>query len=81
MAYFLVDAPRFEMGVELKNLLTGSEYLVLRPAIAALPSITPVGLAALLPRAAASFDVVEANGSLAARIDGVPLKDLPARQQ
>ena len=81
VAYFLVDALRFEMGVELKNLLVGSEDLVLRPAIASLPSITPVGMAALLPRASASFDVVNANGSLASRIDGVPLKDLPARMK
>jgi hypothetical protein len=81
VAYFLVDALRFEMGVELKNLLTGSEDLVLRPAIACLPSITPVGMAALLPRASASFDVVNASGSLASRIEGVPLKDLPARMK
>ena len=81
VAYFLVDALRFEMGVELKNLLTGSEDLVLRPAIAALPSITPVGMAALLPRAAASFDVVNANGLLAARIEGTALKDLSARMK
>ena len=74
VAYFLVDALRFEMGVELKNLLAGSEDLVLRPAIAALPTITPVGMAALLPRAAASFDVVDPNGSLAARIEGTPSK-------
>jgi hypothetical protein len=81
VAYFLVDALRFEMGVELKNLLAGSEDLVLRPAIAALPSITPVGMAALLPRAAGSFDVVDASGSLAARIEGTLLKDLAARMK
>ena len=81
VAYFFVDALRFEMGVELKNLLVGSEDLVLRPAIAALPSITTVGMAAILPRAAGSFDVVNANGSLAARIEGTALKDLTARMK
>jgi PglZ domain len=79
VAYFLVDALRFEMGVELKNLLAGNEDLALRPALASLPSITPVGMAALLPRAAASFDVVDADGSLASRIEGVSLKDFAAR--
>ena len=81
VAYFLVDALRFEMGVELKNLLTGSEDLVLRPAIAALPTITPVGMAALLPGASASFDVVEASGALVSRIEGTALKDLTARMK
>ncbi|MFM9960654.1 MAG: PglZ domain-containing protein [Planctomycetaceae bacterium] len=81
VAYFLVDALRFEMGVELKKLLEGSEDLVLRPAIAALPTITPIGMAALLPRAAATFDVVDHQGALASRIEGVPLKDLSARMK
>lgn len=81
VAYFLVDALRFEMGVELKKLLEGSNDLVLRPAIAALPTITPVGMAALLPKASATFDVVDQSGSLAARIDAAPLKDLSARMK
>jgi hypothetical protein len=69
------------MGVELKRLLDGSEDLVLRPAIAALPTITLVGMAALLPRASARFDVVEANGAPASRIENVTLKDLTARMK
>src|SRR4029077_4062005 len=81
VAYFLVDALRFEMGVELKKLLAGSEDLVLRPAIAALPTITPVGMAALLPGASARFDVVEAGGVLASRIENVTLKDTTARMK
>ena len=35
-----------------------------------------VGMAALLPKASATFDVVEHQTGLASRIDGVPLKDL-----
>ena len=81
VAYFLVDALRFEMGVELKSLLKGSKDLVLRPAIAALPTITPVGMAALLPKASASFDVVDSQGTLASRVDGVPLKDVSSRMK
>ena len=81
VAYFLVDALRFEMGVELKKLLAGSDNLMLKPAIAALPTITPVGMAALLPKASATFDVVDHQGALASRIDGVSLKDLAARMK
>ena len=45
VAYFFVDAMRFEMGAELAQRLQGASELSLRPAIAALPSITPVGMA------------------------------------
>ena len=63
VAYFFVDAMRFEMGVELARQLEVTKDLTIRPAIAALPTITPVGMAALLPGASASFSVVEQKGS------------------
>jgi PglZ domain len=68
-AYFLVDSLRFEMGVELKEQLREAEDLSLRPAVAALPTITPIGMAALLPGASSSFSVVEHKEKLAARIE------------
>ena len=72
-AYFLVDAMRYEMGVELQHQLRDAENLAIRPAVAALPTITSVGMAALLPGASRSFSVVEADGKIAARIDGTVL--------
>ena len=79
VAYFFVDAMRFEMGVELARQLKGAKDLTIRPAIAALPSITPVGMAALLPGASASFSVVEHKGQLAARIEGTTMSGLTER--
>ena len=73
VAYFFVDAMRFEMGVELANQMVGAQDVVIRPAVAALPTITPVGMAALLPGASASFTVVERKGGLASRIEGVTM--------
>ena len=69
-AYFLVDAMRYEMGTELAQQLDGAEDLTLRPAIASLPTITPVGMAALLPGASAGFSVVESKNKLAADVEG-----------
>lgn len=60
-AYLLVDAFRYEMAGELQELLRDAEGLELRPAVAAIPSITVAGMAALLPSAAGTFRVV-ANG-------------------
>ncbi|MFP4029737.1 MAG: PglZ domain-containing protein [Candidatus Brocadiia bacterium] len=69
-AYFAVDALRYEMGVMLARRLSDVEGLSVRPAAASLPSVTTVGMAALLPEASTSFSVVEQKGDL-----GVRLKD------
>ena len=68
MAYFWVDALRYEMGAELVKQLEGAEEVRLQPALGVLPSITPLGMAALLPGASGSFSVVEHKGALAAQI-------------
>ena len=79
VAYFFVDALRFEMGVELIRQLEGEQEVTIRPAIAALPTITPVGMAALLPGASASFSVGEHKAKLAAIIEGTAMSELSAR--
>jgi hypothetical protein len=81
VAYFLVDAMRFEMGVELAERLPKTAEVIVRPAICALPSITPIGMAALQPGASSSFSVVEQRGTLGVRIDTAFLPDLAARKK
>lgn len=81
VAYFLVDAMRFEMGVELAERLPTSSEVLVRAAVTALPSITPIGMAALMPGASASFSVVAQGDKLGARIDDSFLSDLPSRQR
>ncbi|MFV2069807.1 MAG: PglZ domain-containing protein, partial [Pirellulales bacterium] len=70
VCYLLVDALRYEMGVELRGLLEGADELNLEPAVAAIPTITPIGMAALMPGAEESFSVVGYKGDLAAKIEG-----------
>jgi hypothetical protein len=81
VAYFFVDAMRFEMGVELSERIPKSAEVSVRPAVCALPSITPIGMAALQPGASSSFSVIERAGTLGARIDDVFLPDLAARKK
>ncbi|WP_116807325.1 PglZ domain-containing protein [Steroidobacter cummioxidans] len=81
VAYFLVDAMRYEMGVELAERLPKTSEVSVRAAVGALPSITPIGMAALQPGASASFSVVEQNGKLGAQIDGSFLPDLASRKK
>jgi PglZ domain len=81
VAYFLVDAMRYEMGAELAQRLDGQGEVSIRPAVGVLPSITPTGMAALMPGAAASYDVVDRDGRLMAKIGGDGLADLRARKK
>lgn len=81
IAYFLVDAMRYEMGVELAERLPKTAEVTVRHAVGALPSITPIGMAALQPGASRSFSVVEQGGKLGVRIDDTFLFDLPSRKK
>ena len=80
-AYFLVDAMRYEMGADLAGLFSEVEDLAIVPAVTALPSITPIGMAALLPGAAASFSVVGHKGKLASQIDSSIMSNLNERMK
>ena len=75
-AYVWVDALRFEMGRELARLLREDFEVDLQAALAAVPTVTEIGMAALLPGAHDSAKVVAAaGGKLALEIAGTVIKD------
>jgi len=51
VAYLMIDALRYELGVALERQLTEDGQVEVQAAMAQLPSITPVGMASLLPGA------------------------------
>ena len=51
VAYLLIDALRYELGVALEKQLSEDDSVELIPAFAQLPTITTVGMASLLPDA------------------------------
>lgn len=59
VAYLMVDALRYELGVALEKQLSESGKVELRPALAQLPSITVVGMASLLPGASTELRLVK----------------------
>lgn len=81
VAFFMVDAMRFEMGVELVARLPQALDITIKPVIAALPTITPVGMAALLPGAAASFTIMAHKDGLGARIEDKSLPNVDVRRK
>ena len=72
---------RYEMGAELAERLAAHGEVTIRPAISVLPSITPMGMAALMPGASTSYHVGEAGGKLVARIGSTILPELSARKK
>lgn len=76
VAYVWVDALRFEMARELCRLLKDDFELAVHPAIGTVPTITEIGMAALLPKAHESAKVVAVGGGkLGLEINGKVIKD------
>jgi hypothetical protein len=61
VAYFLVDALRYETGVELFSILGWVPERKISPACAAVPGITSVGMSALLPGAEKGFQLFQTD--------------------
>ncbi|MBV8265494.1 MAG: PglZ domain-containing protein, partial [Planctomycetaceae bacterium] len=75
-AYMWVDALRFEMARELCGVLADDFEISLQPAIGTVPTITEIGMAALLPGAHETARVVPmGGGKLALEIGDTTIKD------
>lgn len=80
VAYVLVDALRFEMGRELIAGLKEDFDVNLEPALAQMPSITEVGMSALMPGSDQGMELVDAGGGrVAVKVGSTLLKDRSAR--
>ncbi|MCI0491146.1 MAG: PglZ domain-containing protein [Blastocatellia bacterium] len=79
IAYFMVDALRYELGVELEKLLSEDGLVELQAAYAQLPTITPVGMASLLPGARNDLVLDNVSGSLVPKLAGVTVGNVNQR--
>jgi hypothetical protein len=79
-AYVWVDALRFEMGRELAESLAENFEVSCEPAVATVPTITEIGMAALLPGSEKHVTAATAReGKVALTIDGVMVRDRKER--
>lgn len=79
VAYLMVDALRYELGVALEKLLAEDGPVELRAAYAQLPTITLVGMASLLPGARTGLALSLENDALVPKLDGAPVGNVPQR--
>lgn len=70
VAYFLLDALRYEMGRDLARALEGVGAVKLEATAAVLPATTTFGMAALMPGAETDFRCVERDGELVPAVGG-----------
>jgi hypothetical protein len=81
VAFFLVDALRYELGVALQQQLAEDAPVEVQPAFASLPSITPVGMASLLPGAGRELSVVRKEDGLVPALGGVAVANVSQRME
>ena len=79
VALFLIDTLRYELAVELQKELTGEDPMDLQPAFAQLPSVTPVGMASLLPGAGQGLRLTVEEGKVVPVLNGQPLVNVTQR--
>ncbi|HKQ37622.1 MAG TPA: PglZ domain-containing protein, partial [Verrucomicrobiae bacterium] len=70
VAFFWVDAFRFDLGLLLRDLAGGRHGVTVAPACAQLPTFTAVGMAALLPGAETGLRLAKTSGGLAVTVNG-----------
>ncbi len=79
VAYLMVDALRYELGVALERMLAEDGPVELQAAYAQLPTITPVGMASLLPGAGAALSLQLEGEALVPSLDGVAVSNVQQR--
>lgn len=81
IAYVMVDALRYELGVALEKQLAGDGSIDLQPALAHLPSVTQVGMASLLPGASDYLELAKADDTLTPMLEGKPVATVKERME
>ena len=81
VAYFMIDALRYELGVELEKQLAEDGKVELMPALAQLPSITLVGMASLLPGASTGLRLVKNESNYTPYIGDQPVSNVSQRMK
>lgn len=81
VAYILCDALRYEMAADLRGRFMGEKgvKVELEPRIGTLPSVTEIGMTALLPGAERGLELVATGGKLGLRIGDAAVFDRKGR--
>ncbi len=79
VAVLFIDALRYELGVELEKQLVDDGQVEMHAAFAQLPSITPVGMASLLPGAGSELKLIRKDDQVVVVLGDQPLPQVTQR--
>jgi hypothetical protein len=81
VAYLMIDALRYELGVALEQQLMEDGAVGLQAALAPMPTITPVGMAALLPGAGQQLGLRREAAGLVPLLGDQPVTNVAQRME
>jgi hypothetical protein len=81
VAYFMIDALRYELGVALEKQLAYDAAIDLTPTMAQLPSTTLVGMASLVPGAGEGLRLKRSDKGLIPVVGDLPVGTVPQRME
>jgi hypothetical protein len=81
VGYILVDALRYELGVALEQQLREDGKVELQAAFAQLPSVTPIGMASLLPGASTQLKLRRKGDGFVPVLADIELKNVQNRMR
>jgi len=79
VAVLLIDALRYELGVELEKQLVEDGQVEMQAAFAQLPSVTPVGMASLLPGAGSDLKLIQKDDQMTVALGDQALPQVTQR--
>ena len=81
VAYFMVDALRYELGLELHRQLIATGTADVHPAYAQFPTVTPVGMVSVLPGAGQTLRVERNGNGVVASLNGQRIATVTQRMK
>ena len=81
VAYFMVDALRYELGLELHRQLIDTGTADIHPAYAQLPTVTSVGMVSILPGAGQTLRVERNGNGVVASLNGQRIATVTQRMK
>ncbi|MDF9799777.1 hypothetical protein OKW21_005040 [Catalinimonas alkaloidigena] len=81
VAFIMVDALRYELGVALEKQLSEDAKTEITPTLVQLPGITPVGMASLLPGASSDFRLTKKDSGFVPQVNGQIVGNVTQRME
>jgi hypothetical protein len=79
VAYFLIDALRYELGTELERELNDEGDTSLVASSSVIPTVTPIGMASLMPNAQTSLKIAKKDGTVVPMLGEKEIKSVSQR--